>query len=120
MLKQRSTRILARVADSYRLKDLNSTNGTQINVPPDARQSLQAQAPRAKETRPFQACSTETTEQSSRKAAEWIAQLSRGGVEVIGRPESPENGKFAWILDPEGNKVELWEPMIWNEKNKRV
>jgi hypothetical protein len=25
--------ILARVADSYRLKDLNSTNGTQVNVP---------------------------------------------------------------------------------------
>jgi predicted enzyme related to lactoylglutathione lyase len=27
-------------------------------------------------------------------------------------------GKFAWILDPEGNKVELWEPMTWDEKNK--
>jgi predicted enzyme related to lactoylglutathione lyase len=51
---------------------------------------------------------------------EMIAQLSRGGVEVIGGPESHENGKFAWILDPEGNKVELWEPMIWNEKNKSV
>lgn len=25
---------------------------------------------------------------------------------------------FAWIMDPEGNKVELWEPMIWDEKNK--
>ena len=20
------------------------------------------------------------------------------------------NGRFAWILDPEGNKIELWEP----------
>jgi len=39
---------------------------------------------------------------------------------VIGGPESHENGKFAWIMDPEGNKVELWEPMIWNEKNKSV
>lgn len=27
-------------------------------------------------------------------------------------------GKFLWILDPEGNKVELWEPMLWDEKNK--
>ena len=41
-----------------------------------------------------------------------------GGVEVIRGPESHENGKFAWIMDPEGNKVELWEPMIWDERNK--
>ena len=26
--------------------------------------------------------------------------------------------QFAWILDPDGNKVELWEPMNWDEKNK--
>jgi hypothetical protein len=52
--------------------------------------------------------------------SEMIAELRRGGVEVIGGPESHENGKFAWIMDPEGNKVELWEPMIWNEKNKSV
>ena len=40
--------ILARVADSYRLKDLNSTNGTQVNVPPDARpiSKLKRRAPR--------------------------------------------------------------------------
>jgi len=49
---------------------------------------------------------------------EMIAQLSAGGVEIVGGPESHENGKFAWIMDPEGNKVELWEPMIWDEKNK--
>jgi predicted enzyme related to lactoylglutathione lyase len=49
---------------------------------------------------------------------EMIAQLRAGGVEIIGGPESHENGRFAWILDPEGNKVELWEPMTWDEKNK--
>lgn len=49
---------------------------------------------------------------------ELIAQLRAGGVEIIQGPESHENGKFAWIMDPEGNKVELWEPMIWDEKNK--
>ena len=40
--------ILARVVDSYRLKDLNSTNGTQVNVPPDARpiSKLKRRAPR--------------------------------------------------------------------------
>ena len=47
-----------------------------------------------------------------------IAQLRAGGVEIVSGPESHENGKFAWIMDPEGNKVELWEPMIWDEKNK--
>ena len=37
---------------------------------------------------------------------------------VLKGPESHENGKFAWLLDPEGNKVELWEPKLWDEKNK--
>lgn len=48
---------------------------------------------------------------------EMIAQLKANGVTIVAGPESHENGKFAWILDPEGNKVELWEPMIWDEKN---
>ena len=49
---------------------------------------------------------------------EMLDQLRAGGVEVIQGPESAENGKFAWIMDPDGNKVELWEPMIWDDKNK--
>lgn len=49
---------------------------------------------------------------------EMIAQLRADGVEVLRGPESHENGKFAWVLDPDGNKVELWEPMNWDEKNK--
>jgi predicted enzyme related to lactoylglutathione lyase len=49
---------------------------------------------------------------------ELVEQLRTGGVEVIQGPESHENGKFAWIMDPDGNKVELWEPMLWNDKNK--
>lgn len=47
-----------------------------------------------------------------------LAQLRAGGVEVVGGPESHENGKFAWIMDPDGNKIELWEPMLWDDKNK--
>jgi predicted enzyme related to lactoylglutathione lyase len=50
---------------------------------------------------------------------EMLAQLGASGIEAIQGPESHENGKFAWILDPEGNKVELWQPMKWDEKNKR-
>ncbi len=49
---------------------------------------------------------------------ELLAQLRKGGVEVVKGPEIHENGKFAWIMDPDGNKVELWEPMLWDEKNK--
>ena len=50
---------------------------------------------------------------------ELLAQLKQNGVEIQQGPESHENGKFAWIMDPDGNKVELWEPMLWDEKNKK-
>lgn len=49
---------------------------------------------------------------------ELLDQFKQNGVEIQEGPESHENGKFAWILDPDGNKVELWEPMAWDEKNK--
>jgi len=49
---------------------------------------------------------------------ELLDQLKQNGVEIEKGPESHENGKFAWIMDPDGNKLELWEPMIFDEKNK--
>ncbi|TFG43271.1 MAG: VOC family protein [Gemmatimonadales bacterium] len=49
---------------------------------------------------------------------ELLEQLRAGGVDIIGGPESHENGTFAWIMDPDGNKVELWEPKVWDDKNK--
>ncbi|HEY9839151.1 MAG: VOC family protein [Candidatus Sericytochromatia bacterium] len=39
-----------------------------------------------------------------------LAQLRTAGVQVEDKQETSELGTFAWILDPEGNKVELWEP----------
>ncbi len=48
-----------------------------------------------------------------------INQLNAAGIELVGGPEYHENGAFAWIMDPEGNKVELWEPKLWDDKNKR-
>jgi predicted enzyme related to lactoylglutathione lyase len=48
---------------------------------------------------------------------EMLNQLRTAGVEIVSGPESYENGKFAWIMDPDGNKLELWEPMLWDEKN---
>jgi predicted enzyme related to lactoylglutathione lyase len=41
---------------------------------------------------------------------ELLAQLKSEGVEVDPRVESYEYGKFDWIMDPEGNRFELWEP----------
>ena len=51
---------------------------------------------------------------------ELLAQLRQNGVEIVKGPESHENGQFAWILDPDGNKVELWQPMPWDEGNKKA
>ena len=48
-----------------------------------------------------------------------IKHLTAGGVEIQKGPEYHENGVFAWIMDPEGNKIELWEPKLWDDKNKR-
>ena len=47
-----------------------------------------------------------------------LAQVTAAGGQVVSGPELAENGKFAWIMDPDGNKVELWEPKLWDEKNK--
>ena len=49
---------------------------------------------------------------------EMLDQLRSNGVEIVSGPVSHEYGKFAWILDPDGNKIELWQPMAWDEKNK--
>jgi len=47
-----------------------------------------------------------------------LEQLRAAGVKIVQGPESHENGKFAWIMDPDDNKIELWEPKPWDDKNK--
>jgi len=37
--------------------------------------------------------------------------LKAEGVTIVGDMETYDYGKFAWILDHEGNKIELWEPV---------
>ena len=39
-----------------------------------------------------------------------VAKIKEKGVEIIGREDSDPNGRFAWLLDPAGTKLELWEP----------
>ena len=42
---------------------------------------------------------------------EWLlAELKKEGIEQIGEMQVFDYGKFAHIMDPEGNKIELWEP----------
>lgn len=40
-----------------------------------------------------------------------LEHLKREGVTIVGEMESYDYGKFGWILDPEENKIELWEPI---------
>ena len=42
---------------------------------------------------------------------ELLTVLKEEGVTVVGDIEEYSYGKFGWILDPEGNKIELWEPI---------
>lgn len=39
-----------------------------------------------------------------------LEELRAAGVQIDPKREDYEYGSFAWILDPEGNKIELWEP----------
>lgn len=51
--------------------------------------------------------------------------LKEEGVQVVGEIQSFDYGKFGWIMDPDGNKIELWEPIDeplikdWEEKTKK-
>lgn len=39
-----------------------------------------------------------------------LAALRTEGCEVLDKREDSEHGKFGWVIDPDGNKIELWEP----------
>lgn len=39
-----------------------------------------------------------------------LRQVQEAGGKLVGEVESFDYGRFGWFLDPDGNKVELWEP----------
>ena len=39
-----------------------------------------------------------------------VEELKKEGVTIVDKIESYDYGKFVHIMDPEGNKIELWEP----------
>ena len=40
-----------------------------------------------------------------------LKQLSAEGVRIDPKREDYPYGRFAWVYDPEGNKIELWQPL---------
>lgn len=42
---------------------------------------------------------------------ELLRVLKKEGVTLVGEMQTYSYGKFAWAMDPEGNKIELWEPI---------
>jgi len=42
---------------------------------------------------------------------ELLSVLKAEGVTIVGKVEEYDYGKFGWILDNDGNKIELWEPI---------
>ncbi|MBV8500505.1 MAG: VOC family protein [Paucibacter sp.] len=40
-----------------------------------------------------------------------LQALREEGCNVLEKMDDSEFGKFGWVIDPEGNKVELWEPL---------
>lgn len=39
-----------------------------------------------------------------------LQALREEGCEVLEKTDDSEYGKFGWVMDPEGNKIELWQP----------
>jgi predicted enzyme related to lactoylglutathione lyase len=39
-----------------------------------------------------------------------LAKLENNGARIDPKRENYDYGKFAWVYDPDGNKIELWEP----------
>jgi predicted enzyme related to lactoylglutathione lyase len=39
-----------------------------------------------------------------------LQQVAAGGATLVGEVQSFDYGRFGWFLDPDGNKVELWQP----------
>lgn len=49
---------------------------------------------------------------------ELLEHLRKNDVKIIGGPEDHDNGRFAWIMDPDDNKLELWQPKDAHKEKK--
>ena len=46
-----------------------------------------------------------------------LSQLVAANVPVDPKRDEASYGKFAWITDPEGNRIELWQPLVASSSN---
>jgi len=49
-----------------------------------------------------------------------LEALRKEGVEIDPKREDYDYGRFAWIMDPEGNRIELWQPLEPAAKPKKA
>jgi predicted enzyme related to lactoylglutathione lyase len=47
-----------------------------------------------------------------RSLSAMLDQLRAAGVQVDDKVEEYDYGNFGWVMDPEGNRIELWEPKV--------
>jgi catechol 2,3-dioxygenase-like lactoylglutathione lyase family enzyme len=45
-----------------------------------------------------------------------LERLQKEGVKIDAKRQNADFGRFAWIYDPDGNKIELWQPMTPKKK----
>jgi len=69
-------------------------------------------SPFAKDTKYFEPSEKEFMINFRVENLEWLLEeLKKDGIPQIGEMQVHDYGKFAHIMDPEGNKIELWEPV---------
>jgi predicted enzyme related to lactoylglutathione lyase len=44
-----------------------------------------------------------------------LERLAKAGVQIDPKRQDESYGRFAWIYDPDGNKIELWQPLSSSE-----
>jgi predicted enzyme related to lactoylglutathione lyase len=45
-----------------------------------------------------------------------LERLQKEGVKIDPKRQDADFGRFAWIYDPDGNKIELWQPLTPKKK----
>ena len=45
-----------------------------------------------------------------------LERLQKEGVKIDPKRQNEDYGRFAWIYDPDGNKIELWQPLTPQKK----
>ena len=45
-----------------------------------------------------------------------LERLQKEGVKIDPKRQNEDYGRFAWIYDPDGNKIELWQPLTPKKK----